>query len=157
MLTFNNNYILLIPNDSVLPLSGYYKFTDVLLQATAHLVLPLSLCCHWKSNTALPLRSCGLLLGAIPVEVADWHAVDINILTFLHYVWHTNPKLTWSWGTPLCIISQVAVFHHVSWRCQSSSLSDAVLICIMKMLGFLNCKIALPVYFDAPQTHWKHI
>lgn len=153
MLTFNNNFMYLIQNDLFLPPSGYYKFTDVLLQAAAHLVLPLSLCSHWKSDTALPLGSCGLLLGAIPVEVADRQAVDINILTFLHYVRHTNPELTRSWGTPLCIISQVVVFHHVSWRCQSSSLSDAVLICIMKMFGFLNGKITLSVSFDALKTH----
>ncbi|KAA8595657.1 hypothetical protein FQN60_010948 [Etheostoma spectabile] len=46
----------------------------------------------------------------VPVEVADWEAVDINILTFFHYVCYTNPEILGSWSTPLCIVSQVGQY-----------------------------------------------
>lgn len=131
-------------------------FTDVLFQAATHLIIPLSLCSYWKSNTALPLRSCGLLLGTVPVEVADWQTVDINILAFFHYVCHADPEVLGSWGTPLCVVSQFIVFHQVPWCCESSSLCYAVFICFMVVFGFLTCKITLPVSFDATETDWKH-
>lgn len=84
---------------------GNNIFTDVVFEAATHLIIPLSSCNYGKSNTALPLRSCGLLLGAVPVEVADWQAVDINILAFFHYICDTDPEVLGSRSAPLCIVS----------------------------------------------------
>lgn len=131
-------------------------FTDVLFQGATHLIIPLSLGNHWKSNTALPLRSCGLLLGAVPVEVADWQTVDINILAFFHYVCHTDPEVLGARHTPLCVVSQFIVFHQIPWRCKCSPLCNAVFICFVVVFGFLTCKITLPVSFDATETDWKN-
>lgn len=130
-------------------------FTDVLLQAPAHLVIPLSLSSHRQHSTALPFCSRRLLLGAIPVEVADRQAVDVHILAFFHYVCHTNPEVPGSWGTSLCIVPQLIVLHHVPWCCKCSSLSYAVFICLMVMFGLLNCEITLSVSLDTPEAHWK--
>ena len=136
--------------------SGNDIFADVLLEAATHLVVPLALCDHWESNTALPLRSCGLLLGAIPVEVADWQTVDIDILAFFHYVCHTDPEVLGSRGTPLSIVSQFIVFHQVPGRRKGSSLCNTVFVCFVVMFGLLNGEVTLPVSFDATETDWKH-
>lgn len=131
-------------------------FTDVLFQAATHLVVPLPLCSNWKSNTALPLVSCRLLLGAVPVQKADWHAVHINILAFFHYVCHTNPEVLGSWSASLCIVPQFIVLCHVPWCCKGPSLCNAVFICFMVMFGFLNSEVTFPVSFDATEANCNH-
>lgn len=134
---------------------GNGVFTNVLFLAKADLIMPLSLCSQWEHDTALPLGPCGLLLGLVPVEVADEHAVDVYILALLHNVCHTDPELLSTWRTPLGIVPQVIVFIEVTWSGKCSTPCDAVFVGLMVVLGFLDGQVTLPVSFDATKTNWK--
>lgn len=137
--------------------SGDHVFTDVRFEMAAHLVVPLALRGHRQSHAALPLGARGLLPGAVPVEEAHWQAVDVHVLALLHNVCHPDPEVPGSRSAPLGVVPQLIVFQQVPRRGQGSSLSDAVLVCLMVVFGLLTGQVTFSVCFDATKTDWKQI
>lgn len=123
----------------------------------AHLVVPLALRRYRQSHAALPLGARGLLLGAVPVEEAHWQAVDIHILALLHNVCHPDPEVPGCRSALLCVVPQFIVFQQVSRRGQGSSLSYAVLVCLMVVFGLLTGQVTFSVCFDATKTDWNKL
>lgn len=80
-------------------------FTYVSLLGAAHLIVPLALCRKREHGTALSFSTCRLLLGAVPVEVGDGHAVDIDVLAFFNNIRHTYPEVFGAWGAEFGVVS----------------------------------------------------